>query len=68
MVLFPQWLGIRQAAPQGQVNLVIALHQGFLVASNEYLAFGSYSDSTWVNNILKDILGRAGTSVKCEKS
>lgn len=38
-----------------------------LLASNEYLAFGSCTASTWVNNILEDTLEIAGTSVKCER-
>lgn len=39
-----------------------------LLASNEYLTFGSCTNSTWVNNILEDTLGIADTSVKCEKN
>lgn len=37
------------------------------LAPNDYLAFGSCTDSTWVNNILEVILEIASTSGKCRR-
>lgn len=39
-----------------------------LLALNEYLVFGSRSDSTWANDILKDTLGIADSLVQCGRS
>jgi hypothetical protein len=35
------------------------------LSSNEYLVFGSRTDSTWKNNILKDALEMVDPLVKC---
>lgn len=39
-----------------------------LLASNAYLVLGSWTDSTWVNNIPEDTFGIAETSGKCRRS